>query len=193
MSQQHGGTSLDSAPVLNQLPNNKLHRLRRGRIGWGTNFAHPHFMAADNAGREPETFRLGGSVTLAVLYPVLNRIWAAARSTPGASFHIDCTAVTEFSIQALVELTTLRRDVRAQGGDLFLIQVSPELYQKWSDPRFKQLIDQGGLTKLEKSGVSGPHQPHLPKWKHAKRPAKKRREPYFLSLRGTRYQRFWLN
>jgi len=150
-------------------------------------------MAADNAGRETETFRLGGSVTLAVLYPVLTHIWAAARSAPGASFRIDCNAVTEFSIQALVELTTLRRDVRAQGGDLFLIQVSPELYQKLSDPRFKQLIDQGGMTKREKSGVLGPHQPHLPKWKYAKRPGKKRREPYFLSLRGTRYQRFWLN
>jgi hypothetical protein len=150
-------------------------------------------MAADDAGRGTEALRLGGSVTLAVLYPVLTQIWAAAHRTPGALFRIDCTAVTEFSIQALVELARLRRDVRAQGGDLLLTDVGPDLCRALTDPRFKQLVEGSRPVKTEKSGVSGPHQPHSPKWKPAKPHAKKRREPYFLSLHGTRYQRFWLN
>jgi hypothetical protein len=61
------------------------------------------------------------------------------------------------------------------------------------DSLFQKLVEGGKSMKHDKASLSGPHQPKSLKWKHAKPHAKKRRVPYFLRLRGARYQRFWLN
>jgi ABC-type transporter Mla MlaB component len=150
-------------------------------------------MAADNAGRDAAEIRLAGSVTLSVLFPLLTEIWRTARGGHGAFFRIDCSGVTDFSSQALAELVTLRRDVRGHGGDVVLTQVCREVWDSLKNPLFEALVEGGRPVNRQKQALPGPHQPQAPQWKPAKPHAKKPREPYFLRLRGTRYQRYWLN
>jgi ABC-type transporter Mla MlaB component len=156
-------------------------------------FAMSSCMEADDTRREADEVRLAGSVTLPVLFPVLTEIWRTARRNPGASFRIDCSGVTKFSSPALAELVKLRRDLRGHGGDLVLAKVCQEVWDCLRDLQFKSLVERGRPMRRQKQGLQGPHQPRVPKWKPAKPKAKQPREPYFLSLRGTRYQRYWLN
>jgi ABC-type transporter Mla MlaB component len=159
----------------------------------GMPFALPLSMAAEDASRDSEELRLAGFVTLSRLHPVLTEIWRTARIRPGLSFRIDCSRVTKFSPRALAELVTLRRDVRRNGGNLLLTQVCKKLWESLNDPLFESLVEGGQSMNREETKLAGPHEPKSPKWKAAKPHAKKPREPYFLQLRGTRYQRFWLN
>jgi ABC-type transporter Mla MlaB component len=159
----------------------------------GTLFALPLCMAAEDASRDSEELRLAGFVTLSRLYPVLTEIWRAARSHPGLSFRIDCSKVTKFSQRALAELVTLRRDLFGNGGNLTLTHVCQKLWESLKDPLFESLVEGGRSMNCEETKLAGPHKPQSPTWKAAKPHAKKPREPYFLQLRGTRYQRFWLN
>jgi ABC-type transporter Mla MlaB component len=150
-------------------------------------------MTAKDSSLDSDRLHLVGSVNLSDLYPVLTEIWRDARRCPGTSFRINCSRVTEFSSHALAELAALGRDVRALGGNLMLTHVREKLWEHLQDPRIESLVEGGRYVNRHKTELVGPHKLHSTKWKPAKPTAKKPREPYFLNLRGTRYQRFWLN
>jgi hypothetical protein len=136
---------------------------------------------------------LRGSITLPILLPILSELARAARLKPGTCFQLDCSEVTGISLQALAELVKLRRDVRGCGCELILTNCGLPLT---SSPLFRSLLqDKLAVKQAVKSfALQGPHAAFQAKWKP--RPARKKgqpREPYFLRLHGTRYQRFWLN
>lgn len=150
-------------------------------------------MPADNTSRGTDESRLAGSITLQVLCPLLSEVCRAAQRQSGTRFRLICSAVSDFSAPALAELVKTRREVRGHGCDLMLVGVSRELWDSLNDPLFESLVEGGRPMDRKTPALKGPHQPLEAKWKPAKPKARARREPYFLLLRGTRYQRFWLN
>src|SRR5262249_25242266 len=138
--------------------------------------------------------RLTGAVTLRALLPVLTQIWRVARHRYGAYFRLDCSDVTDFSSECLAELVKLRRDVRSTGGNLLLICLNEPLRKSLKNSPFQSLAESERRDPQKMPTFQGPHHPAQAKWNQAKA-AKQggRREPYFLALHGTRYQRFWLN
>jgi ABC-type transporter Mla MlaB component len=149
-------------------------------------------MAGDNVGRGTDGLSLAGSVTLQVVRPLLTKLCRAAREHSRTCFQLNCSAVTAFTAPALAELVKMRREVREHGCDLVLVGVSRDVWDCLKDPLFKSLVEGGRPADLRTPALHGPHQPTASKWKPAK-PVSRRREPYFLRLRGTRFQRFWLN
>ena len=120
-----------------------------------------------------EPIQLAGFVTIHDLYPLLCEMFRTSRLQPGTRFVLDCAAVTGFSCRALAELVKLRRDLRGDGCELKLAHCGREVATGLAQALFLDLV--------------------------ADRPARrdsefaKRKEPYFLRLHGTRYQRFWMN
>jgi ABC-type transporter Mla MlaB component len=153
-------------------------------------------MAMPKSTNGTDRITLHGSVSLHVLFPVLSEIERAARKKSGTHFQLDCSAVTDISSEALAELMRLRGDVRVHRCDLILTQCSLALTTSIQSSIFRSLLDAVPAVKKKPKAptLQGPHTAFQAKWKRS--PARKRgqpREPYFLRLHGTRFQRFWLN
>jgi anti-anti-sigma regulatory factor len=139
---------------------------------------------------------LRGSISLPDLLPALEEIRRTARQKAGLRFQLDCAEVEDISIQALEELMKLRAEVRALGSELLLTKCDSALTISIQSSIFRSLIEEEPAAKkaAKSSALQGPHSAFQAKWRPG--PARKKgqpREPYFLSLNGARYQRFWLN
>ena len=150
-------------------------------------------MAAEMTGAGSEQITLAGFVTLQGLATILTEVWRVARQKPGTRFRFECSEVTDFSCHALAELVKLRRDVRSTGGDLALTGLSELLWHSLKDSLFQALVLGERRRAKKPLPLQGPHHPGPIKSKSVKAVKQKRRQPYFLGLRGARYQRFWLN
>lgn len=149
-------------------------------------------MSHEKSGPEAESIRLQGSVTLQALLPLLVAIRRTAQQRCGTLFRLDCAAVTDISDHALAELVRLRREVRSKGCELVLMNCRSGI----SNVPLDSLCQETSPAKKEETlrRLQGPHEPFQAQWRPARTLKKgKRREPYFLRLRGTRYQRFWWN
>jgi hypothetical protein len=116
---------------------------------------------------------LAGFVTWHDLHPALAAITSQASLQPRTRFMLDCAAVTGFSKKALAELVKLRFSLRGAGGDLLLTRCGAAVTASLVDPPLLNLVSKPSTRKDSESG--------------------ERKQPYFLSLHGTRYQRFWMN
>jgi ABC-type transporter Mla MlaB component len=153
-------------------------------------------MSQEKSGPEAESIRLQGSITLQALLPLLATIRRTAQQRCGTLFRLDCAAVTDISDHALTELVRLRREVRSQGCELVLSNCRSGPWKGLSDAPKEQVSREEPSVKKDGKlrRLQGPHEPFQAQWRPAKTLKKvERREPYFLRLRGTRYQRFWWN
>lgn len=154
-------------------------------------------MSVEKSSCETVQIALRGSVSLSLLLPVLPQIKRVAQRKTVTCVQLDCSQVTDISSQALAELLKLRRDVRALGCDLVLVHCTATLATGIENSIFRSLLAEAPAAKQEAAktpALQGPHASFQAKWKSSRAHKKgKPREPYFLSLHGTRYQRFWLN
>jgi ABC-type transporter Mla MlaB component len=150
-------------------------------------------MSADKMHGGAQVIPLPSSVSLPSLAPLMTAIRRASQHHAGSRFELDCSAVTYISSAALAELVKLRRELQALGGDLVLIRLGSGWLDGFQDSQLASLVLCDAPVLETTAGLQGPHKPAEPKWKPAAPTKPKRREPYFLRLHGTRYQRFWLN